>query len=210
MNEFLHTALTFPTVVFSILLAASAAYWLLAATGLADLDGPDALAGGDGGAGEASGAAAMLSRLGLGGVPLMVVATTFSLTAWTATYFVHLLALRQLPEGARTLAGLGTLLAVLVPAAAATSLVLRPVGRVLRRLRPAEPSLLGRSGVVVTSTLTSDHGQAAFEDGGAGLVLQVRHDDPNPLRRGDRVVLVEYLEGQNAYLVVSEQQFLSR
>jgi hypothetical protein len=209
MNEFLQTALTFPTVVPSVLLAVSAVYWLLASTGLAgdDLE----VGGGDGDAGTASGAAAMLSRLGLGGVPVMVVLTVLSFTAWFGTYFVHLLVLRHLPEGLRALAGAGTLLAVLVPAVAATSFMLRPVRRWLARLRPAtDASLLGRSGVVITPTLASDYGQASVDDGGAGLILQVRCDEPHPLKRGDRVVLLEYLEGQNAYRVVSEHHFLGR
>lgn len=210
VSEFLQTALTFPTVLYSLLLTVSAGYWLLAATGLVDADGPDALLGGDGGAGAASGAAAMVAKLGLGGVPLMVVVTTFSFTAWLGTYFVQLLALRHLPDGVRTLAGIGTLLAMLVPAVAVTSVLLRPVGRALSRLRPAaEPSLLGQTGVVITPTLSASYGQATLDDGGAGLVLQVRHDDPHPLRRGDRIVLIEYLEGQHAYRVVSEQQFLN-
>jgi hypothetical protein len=209
VNEFLQTALTFPTVVPSVLLGVSAVYWLLAATGLAgdDLD----VGGGDGDAGTASGAAAMLSRLGLGGVPVMVVLTVLSFTAWFGTYFVQLLVLRHLPEGLRALAGAGTLLVVLVPAVAATSFVLRPVRRWLARLRPSpDASLLGRSGVVITPTLASDYGQASVDDGGAGLILQVRYDEPHPLKRGDRVVLLEYLEGQNAYRVVSEHHFLGR
>lgn len=210
MNEFLQTALTFPTVVYSVLLCVSAVYWLLAATGLADGDAMDGLFGGDGDAADPGAAAAMLSRLGLGGVPLMVVATTFSVTAWLGTYFVQLLVLGGLPENVRTPAGIATALAVLVPAVALTSLVLRPVGRTLAKWSPAERSLLGQTAVIVTPTLTADYGQAAVDDGGAGLILQVRYDDPHPLRRGDRIVLIEYLEGQNAYRVVSEQQFLSR
>lgn len=208
MNEFFQTALAFPTVVYSILLAVSVVYWMLAATGLVDGDVPDAQVGADADAGEWSGAAAMLSRLGLAGVPLPIVVTVLSFTAWFGTYFVHLLALRHVPEGLRILAGTGTLLAMLVPAVGVTSLVLRPLTRVLAKLGPAEPSLLGRTGVVVTPTLTSDYGQASFDDGGAGLILQVRYDDAQPLRRGDRVVLIEHMEGQNAYRVVSEQQFL--
>ncbi|MBD0320833.1 MAG: hypothetical protein ICV87_10895, partial [Gemmatimonadetes bacterium] len=77
----------------------------------------------------------------------------------------------------------------------------------IARLRPEVP-LLGRAGVLITPTLTSEYGQASVDDGGAGLVLQVRGEDP--LQRGDRIVLIEYLEGQNAYRVVSEQKFLSR
>jgi hypothetical protein len=210
VTEFLQTALTFPTVFYSLLLAVSVVYWLLAATGLVDGHGPEGMLADGGDPGEASGAAAMLSRLGLAGVPLMVFVTTLGLLAWLGTYFVQLLALPQLPEGLRGPAGVGTLLAVLVPATAATSLLLRPVARLVARLRPEEAPLLGRTGVLLTSTLASDHGQASVDDGGAGLVLQVRHDAPHQLRRGDRVVLIEYIEAQNAYRVVSEQQFLGR
>lgn len=213
MNEFLQTALTFPTVVFSVLLGVSAIYWLLAATGLGDGDALDGMLGGHGHghAGAADGAAAMLGRLGLPGVPATVVFTTFSFAGWIGTYFVHLLALGQLPEDVRTLAGIGTVLAMSVVAVAATSVVLRPVARAIARMEPpTQASLMGRTGVIITPTLNSSYGQAAFDDGGAGLILQVRYDDPHPLQRGDRIVLIEYLEGQNAYRVVSEQQFLSR
>lgn len=210
VNDFLQTALTFPTVAYSVLLAVCAVYWLLAATGLADGDALDAL-GGEGDAGEAGAAAAMLSRLGLPGVPLMVVLTTLSFAAWVGTYFVQLLVLRHMPEDARTAAGIGTLVGMLVPALAVTSLALRPVSRMMVKLRPAtDASLLGKAGVIVTPTLTADSGQAAVDDGGAGLILQVRHGDPGALARGDRVVLIEYLAGENAYLVVSEPKFLGR
>lgn len=209
MNEFLHTALGFPTIVYSMLLAVCVLYWVLAATGLADGDSVDALVG-DGDAPDAGAAAAMISKLGLGGVPITVAATTLVFTAWLAAYFVHLLVLRDLPEGARALAGIGTLVGVLVPALAVTSIVLRPVRRVLAKVRPVERSLVGSSAVVITPTLTPDYGQAAVDDGGAGLILQVRHEDPNQLQRGDRIVLIEYIESQNAYRVVSEQQFLGR
>lgn len=211
MNEFLQTALTFPTVVPSVLLAVSAVYWLLAATGLADGDAMDGLFGGDGDPATADGAAAMLSRLGLAGVPVTVAATTLVFVAWLGTYFVQLLALGQVPQGMRALAGVGTLAGMLALALAVTSVALRPLGRALAKLDPpADAALLGRTGVIVTPTLTPEYGQASFDDGGAGLILQVRYDDPTPLRRGDRIVLIEYLEGQNAYRVVSEQQFLSR
>lgn len=201
MNEFLLTALTFPTVVPGALLDVCVLYWLLAATGLVDGDAPDALLGGEGDAGDLTGAAAMLSKIGLAGVPLMVAFTVLCFTAWLGTYFAQLLVLRHLPEGVRTVAGAATLLAMLVPAVATTSLLLRPVGRGLARLRPAEPSLLGRTGVVVTSAVSGDFGRVAMDDGGAGLVLQVRHDDAHPLARGERVVLMEYLDGEHAYRV---------
>lgn len=211
MNEFLQTTFTFPTVVFSVLLAVCAAYWLLAATGLADGDSVDGLLGGDGAA-DVSGAATMLNVIGLGGVPLTIVATVFSVVAWLGTYFVQLLALPRVPEESRTLAAVAVLLGMLVAATLATSVVLRPVGRWLRKLEAAAtpPSLLGQTGVVITPSLSGEYGQASVDDGGAGLILQVRYDAPNALQRGDRIVLIEYIEEQHAYRVVSEQQFLGR
>jgi hypothetical protein len=210
VNEFLQTALTFPTLVFSVLLGVCAVYWLLAASGLDNGDAIDGLLSGDADSGGAGAAAAMLAKLGLAGVPLMVVATTFSFMGWLGTYFAHLLGLGQLPDDVRTLGGAGTLLAMFVVAIAATSIVLRPVSRVMSKLRPAEVSLIGQAGVVITPTLDSTYGRASFDNGGAGLILQVRYDDPHPLKRGDRIVLIEYLEEQHAYRVVAEQQFLSR
>jgi hypothetical protein len=208
VNEFLQTALSFPTVVYSVLLCVCGLYWLLAATGMAG----DAFGGEGGDVGDAgdAGGAGMLSALGLSGVPVMVMATVLSFTGWLGTYYLHLLVLRHLPDGVRVLAGAGAVLAVLVPAAAATSLVLRPLRRALTRLSPGEAPLLGRSAVVITPTLAGEYGRASVDDGGAGLILQVRHEDSTPLQRGDRIVLIEYLEGQNAYRVVPEQQFLSR
>lgn len=209
VNEFLHTALTFPTVVYSMLLAVTAIYWLLASTGLADGDAVDAFMGGDGD-GDAVIAAAMLGRLGLGGIPLMVVATVFGAVAWLGTYFVQLLALPRVPEELRTVAGVAVMLGMLVTAALATSVALRPVGRRLAKMEAAAtPSLLGQTAVIITPSLSGEYGQASVDDGGAGLILQVRHDAPNTLKRGDRIVLIEYIEGQNAYRVVSEQQFLA-
>lgn len=210
MNEFLQTVLTFPTIVYSVLLCVCALYWLLAATGLADGEAIEGVLGGDGGA-DAAGGAAMLTILGLGGVPLMIVATVFGIVAWLGTYFVQLLALPDVPGEWRTAAAVAVMLGMFVLATLATSLALRPVGRWLRKQEAAAtPSLLGQTGVIITPSLSGEYGQASVDDGGAGLILQVRLDAPNALKRGDRIVLIEYVEGQNAYRVVSEQQFLGR
>jgi hypothetical protein len=209
MNDFLQTALSFPTVVFSVVLAVCVVYWLLASTGLVDGEAADTRFGGDGDPGTASGAAAMLSRVGLDGVPAAVSLTVFSFTAWFGTYFVHLLALRHLPEALVFPAAVATLLAVPIPSLVVTAVMLRPLRRTLAKIRPpTDAVLLGRVGTLVTPSLDSGYGQASVDDGGAGLLLQVRLDEPNQLVRGDRVVLIEYLEGQHAYRVISEQQFL--
>lgn len=211
MNTFLQTALTLPTLLYSIVLAVCVLYWLLAATGLVDADGPDGFFGSEStgdGDGDASGIAAMLAKLGLSGVPVMIVFTVLALVGWIGTYFAQLLVLQHLPNTLRALVGIGVAVAMLVPGVFATSLLLRPLSRLLLRLRPpAEPSILGRVAIVSTPSVDAGYGQATVDDGGAGLVLQVRHAEAGRFKRGDRVVLIEYLGGQHAYRVISEEQF---
>lgn len=207
MNAFLQTVLTLPTLLYSVVLAVCVLYWALAATGLVDADGPDGLIGDDGG-GEAASIPAMAAKIGLSGVPVMVVLTVLSFIGWLGTYFVQLLLLQHLPTPLRVIVGLGVALAMLVPGIFATSFLLRPLSRLLLRLRPpAEPSILGRTAIVSTPSVDTGYGQATVDDGGAGLVLQIRHRESGQFKRGDRVVLIEYLGEQHAYRVISEEQF---
>jgi hypothetical protein len=211
MTEFLQTALTFPTLAYSILLAFCVVYWLLAATGLFDADSIDGWLGGDGDGADATDTAGILARLGLGGVPVMLVLSVLAFFGWLCTYFVHLLVLQHLPGGLRLLAGLATAGAALVPGVLAASLLLRPVARLMARLRPpAQASVLGRAGTVITPHVDQHGGRAGFDDGGAGLILQVRSAPGTTFMRGERVVLISHDEPANTYTVMSETEFNNR
>ena len=208
MTEFLNTVLTFPTLVYSVLLAFCTVYWLLAATGIVDLDTVDGWLTTDGDTAEPNVVAGMVARLGLSGVPMMLVLTVLSFFGWLITYFVHLFLLQHLPDSLRWIAGAGTLVAALLPGALVTSLLLRPLAAVIARLRPpVPPSVLGRAGAVISPYADAGTGRAHFDDGGAGLILQVRTLPGERLSRGDRVVLIEHLESDNTYRVMSETAF---
>lgn len=224
MSEFLQTVLTFPTLLYSIVLAFCAIYWLLAMTGLVDTDAIDGMLASDAHAhlpvdhsvghsdvSDGAASAGMLARLGLSGVPIMLVLTVLSFFGWLCTYFVHLLVLSALPDTLRWLLGAATLLGALVPGLVATSLLLRPVSRLIHRLRPpVPPSILGRAGTVISPHVDERDGRAAFEDGGAGLILQVRAAPGVRFRRGDRVVLLSHDAAANCYAVMSESEFNHR
>lgn len=210
MNEFLQIALTFPTLVYSVVLAVCVVYWLLAATGLVDIDGPDGLLGINGDTADTTGAAAMLSKMGLSGVPVMLIMTVLSFIGWIGAYYLQLLVIDLLPAGLRIPVGILVVVLLLVPGLLVTSMLLRPLSRLLLKLRPpVEMSILGRTAIIRTPSVDAGYGQAAVDDGGAGLILQVRHHEPDRFKRGDRVVLIEYLNDQHAYRVISEQQFQS-
>lgn len=212
MLTFLEIALSFPTVIFGMLLAVAVLYWLLAATGLVEIDALDGWLGADSGedfAGEPGGITGPLMRFGLGGVPLTLVFTVLILIAWLISYFADYLLLRHLPFATlRWGVGLLVLAGAFIAAVPLTAIALRPVRRFFAKLKPAPlRSLLGMSAVVRSPDLTATQGTVSVEDGGAGLILQARDDMPGRFRRGDRVVLIEYLAERNAYRVVSESEF---
>src|SRR5690606_21320007 len=101
MDAFLNTSLGFPTLVYSVLLGGCMAYWLLAATGLVEIDGLDLPELGVDA--EPGGIAGIFGRLGLTGVPTMMVVTLVVFFAWVPTYFVQLLLLDRFPGPLRRL-----------------------------------------------------------------------------------------------------------
>ena len=215
MDVFLQIVFSYPTVVYSVLLVVALLYWLVAMLGLVDLelldgwletdvDVGDAVEAVDGG-----GLAGIMAKFGLAGLPLMIVATVLVLVAWVASYFVDYLLLRHLPGGfLRFLLGTGVVIVSFIAAVPVSGVLLRPVRALYDKLRPEPPRpLLGMAGVVRSPTVDVAQGIAGVEDGGAGLVLQVRSATTASFKRGDRVVLIEYLEEENAYRVIGEDEF---
>lgn len=207
MDLFLSIALSFPTLIFSVLLAFALFYWLLAMIGLVDLDifhlhighGPDV----DGL--ELGGVAGLLMKFGLDGVPLTLILSVVTLLAWLISYFADFFLLRHLPwDVLRYALGAGAAVLAVLIALPFTGLLLRPFRSLFAKVKPVDSvSLLGEVAVVRSPVITLQQGTAEINDGGAGLILQVRAD-PGRFTRGDRVVLVEYLSATNAYRVIAE------
>lgn len=208
MNEFLTIILTFPTVIYSVLLAICVIYWMLAATGLFDLDTVNGWLGSDGDSIEPSSVAGMLAKMGLAGIPLTLVLTILALFGWIVCFLAHRYMLPLVPPGLRWLAGAGIAIAALIPGVLATSVTLRPLAKLAARLRPpVPPSVLGRIGRVISPLVDEHNGRAHFDDGGAGLILQVRSLPDQNFQRGDQIVLIEHLEAANVYRIISRTEF---
>ncbi len=206
MDIFLQTALSFPTVLFSFLLCLAIIYWAIVALGLVEVDlldvEADSLLAGDG-------VAALLSKLKLNGVPVTLVLSLLFAGSWFLSYFAELLVLSHLPLGLLRYP-LGLVVAVValglsLPVAALICSPLRPLFHKAEAV--TSKSVLGQTAVIRSGRVTLEHGEAVLEDGGAGLILKVRADEALGLKRGDRVVLLEYLEAQHAYRVITEDEF---
>ncbi|MBX9401323.1 hypothetical protein K4L06_08345 [Lysobacter sp. BMK333-48F3] len=224
MGEFLTTIFSLPTAFYTVLLGVVIGYWLLSALGLVGGEMIDGWIGGDGhghggpGLGDHTladgahhhqqGLFDPLMRLGLGGIPVTVVLSVLIGVSWALTYLADVYLLRHLPGVvAQIVGGVAAILVAFALAIPVSALALRPLRRLLRKMQPGPARPILGQVAVVRSPVNAVTGTASMEDGGAGLILQIRDDDPARFQRGDRVVLIEYLEGQNAYRVVSEDEF---
>lgn len=204
MPLFISIITTFPTVIFTILLSVAVIYWLISLSGLVD---SDAVEGdfGDGGSLDFGG---LLATLGLHGVPLPLVVTLLALIGWLFSYFATLLLGIQLTPGLLLWLFNGIVLILgLAIATVVTSLLIRPLRPLFRpaQTKPTEQRLIGRLCTIRSATATKEHGRADAHIDGDHLILQVRSDPP--LARGERAIMIQYLENEDAYWVISETAF---
>ena len=60
-----------------------------------------------------------------------------------------------------------------------------------------------------TSRVDENFGEATLDDGGAGLILKVRSAENETFVKGDCVVILERLNNDTIYRVISEKEFNS-
>ncbi|SDD25168.1 hypothetical protein [Aquimonas voraii] len=201
MDRFLDIALSFPTLILSVLLLVAVGYWLLTLLGLFDFEVLDLSDGA--GAGNGGGLlSALMLKFGFGGLPFGLIYTALVSLAWLACYFVDYLFLSGLDSPVmRLLAGVVLTPVLLFLALPFAGLLLQP----LRRLFAPVPgrdavSLLGEHVRIRSPEVSEQQGLAEYDDGAAGLILQVRALD-GEFRRGDIALIVDYLPDRHAYRI---------
>lgn len=229
MDQFLDIALSFPTVVFTVLLAAVLLYWILVALGLLDMDwldldfevdgidGLDAVDGAGEGLdvdadadvdaeGSSGGPLAVLLRtFGLTGVPLTVSLSLVVLAAWVVTYLTSR-TLAATPGADLAVAlGLGVLAAAFFVGLLFAAVGVKPLKPVFATHQAASVrSFVGQPCTVTTLTVSDRFGQAEVDDGGAGLLVQIRSrrdDDQAQLVKGARALIFDYDSEEEVFLV---------
>ncbi|HCH7934482.1 MULTISPECIES: OB-fold-containig protein [Providencia] len=209
MSLFFHNSLMFPTVIFSGLLIIVLFYWLCAAFGLLDIDLFNVDTEFDSGI-DATGFAGWLTKLGLAGVPVTIILTLFTLFGWVITYFsvygfIRFIDLSLL----RYLVGFAVFVITIFISLHLTALCLKPVRNKLISLNKPKTvrQLIGKYATVRSGTVNEKNGEAILEDGGAGLILQIRAPFTEGIKRGDRVVIISYDADSHSYQVVTEKEF---
>lgn len=202
----------YPTIVFTGLVMFVTLYWVVSLLGMADMDTVDL---GDSGADvDVSNLSStgfftgLMLKFGFYGVPLIIILTLVSLIGWILSYLYTSLLHQYLDAGIfYYVFGTGALLLVLVVSMWLTGVIISPIRKNIAKIPKRNASSnLGKTAIVRTLSVTDKHGEAELNDGGAGLILRIRPDSDSveqPLKQGDKVVLVEYLEEANAYRVAS-------
>jgi len=236
MTEFLTAILSFPTVVFTVLLIVIVLYWLMVIIGAIGVDvlhvgeaagaKIEGMVGGAvegkiegvvGGAVEAKveGAAGgiggegggFLAMLGFGKVPATVVISSLVLWSWA-------LCLSLASAGANmginvwVIDAAAPFVAVFL-AGALTGLIVRSLGRFLVHHEPLRMrDLVGKVCTITTGRVDASFGQGLIEEGGTDVTIDVRCDPPNRLVRRARAVVVAYDAEHNTYTVEAYEQGL--
>lgn len=219
MNEFLLTIVSFPTVIFTVVLGISVLYWLCAAIGLVDIEVLDIDLPDVDGQVHAHAEhtftetfAGILLRLGLNGVPVTIIITFIALVGWFISYYLSYFELALLGYNwVRFIVGIPIIVFSLYLAVLITAQLIKPLRKFFAKTEQyVEKKILGQVAIVRSSKVNDHSGEANFDDGGAGLIVKVRAFGEKQFVRGDRVVLLEYLAEQHVYRVVSEEEFLGK
>lgn len=210
MDPFYQNIASFPTLFFTLLLALTAVYWLVAVLGVIDIDVLDV----DMPEGDADGGvhqlAGLLLKLGLNGVPLTIVISLLALFGWFICYFAVHFIFPFIPSGfLEYIAGLPILVGSLYGAVLITAQVIKPLKPLFANMnKNTVKNVLGQTAIVRSLRLDSGFGEVILADGGAGLIFKARTMNDETFKKGDRVVLLQYLKDQYAYQVISETEFL--
>ncbi|VUD69368.1 hypothetical protein TDB9533_04735 [Thalassocella blandensis] len=217
MDPFYNIILTFPVIVFTCLLILFTFFGLIAVLGLIDLDflnfdGPDIDGGLDGSEGLTSShvLAGIMMRLGLVGIPMPLVFFLVSLIGWILSFLIVEYTFHFIPDGiVQFIVALAVLVGVLYAAAMITGKLLNPFRDFFKTAhQEVQKVIVGQSALVRTSIVNTEFGEATVNDGGAGLIVKVRsYKSEEEFKRGDKIVLLEYVAEENIYKVISEQEF---
>lgn len=207
MNLFFQNSLAFPSIIFSALLIIISFYWLCAAFGLLDIDlfNIDSELDVD-----ATGFAGWLTKLGLAGIPVTIIVTFFTLIGWFISYFTNYWIISAIETNfIHYLVGFVALIIISFISLNLTAVCLKPIRKkLMSRNKPKSVhQLIGKLAIVRSANVAENKGEAVLEDGGAGLILQVRAPEQENIKRGDNVIIISYNASTHSYQVVTEDEF---
>ena len=215
METFITNITSFPVVVYTFLSIVVLCYWLMALIGVVDVEMLDVDIDMDietdietdvsleSNAEGLGGIAGFMLNWGLTGVPVTVVISLLIITAWLLCYLAASLIFPLIPLGIiKYILGVCLLLGSFAVSIPITAFSIKPFkGFFISHSAVKKDTLIGQECEIKTSKVNSTFGQGILEDGQAGMILDIRADDNNDLKKGDTVILIEYNQQDDSYNV---------
>jgi len=147
----------------------------------------------------------IFEKLGLDGVPLLVVITLVDFYGLAFSYSAKKIFLPLLDD-VLTATAAGGLIAVvsLALAIVVASICVKPLRKFfVVHQGESKDEWVGRICTVTTQQVTESFGQATSDD---GLIMTIRANTPNSIIKGTRIVLLEYIQSDDCYNVITEAE----
>lgn len=150
--------------------------------------------------------ASVASALGLGTVPITIIASVLVLSTWmlsfASTYYLGEIL------GTGVLVSMAYTLVSFILSLPITSVVVSPLKGLFQHEKiTAGNTVVGRVCEITSGSVDEGFGQAKLDDGGAGLLLSVRTDSDGELKRGSKALIIGYDDEANTYEVECYEQF---
>jgi hypothetical protein len=190
MSAFLAAVLSFPTVVFTVLLVFFVLYALAVLLGAADIEWLDGVLGIDD-VGDST-VEGWLDAMGIVGIPVTIFGGIASIFAWIASYTGD----RFLPDG--TLVDSGILLGSAIAGVLIAAFAVRPLRPVFATAEgPLRSQIVGKVCTIRSLQVSDQAGTAEVGD----FIAEVRCFRENQLTLGSKAIVYDYDTKQGIYHV---------
>ena len=206
MQQMFEVAAQFPTIIYTTLLAILVVYWLVGLFGLVDLGRAadvdldvdtdvDVSVGG---------LTSFMLTFGLTGIPFTLVISIVILICWLISFYLQFYLLSWLPDGwLYYLMGTVSNFVVFLVSLPITAILIRPLKGMFKSVEATTSgNLVGKDATVATGSVNLSFGQARVFNDGAEILLDVRCEPEHSLKKGDKVLLIEYQSHSHSYIVV--------
>ena len=209
MTVFIENITSFPVIVFTFLMVIILFYWVFALIGVIDIEifDFDIEVDADLDAEGMSGFAGFMTNWGLTGLPVTAVLSLLISTSWLLCYVVVSLVYPLIPfESIKWLIGILLIILCIAISIPITAKIIRPFRNIfVSHSAVKKNALIGSTCIVKTQKVNEKYGQAELNDGGAGMLLDVRAKEDDNIVKGDEVILVEYDEENEVYYIGKTQ-----
>jgi hypothetical protein len=145
----------------------------------------------------------LFSALGLAGIPVTISSSFVIFSSWMLSLVSRNTLFNLLGSVLPSIVlSSGLFLLSLVVGTLLSAIAVRPLRPIfIAKKAPGREDLMGRVCTINSGSVTGSFGHATFEDGGAGLILNVFCSKANQLKRGDQALILGYDPARDVYEV---------